>query len=462
MFSEDFDQRIVSQGKYFFEQIRDEKPTLFNTKKWIGRTMAWVMSNDDFKTQLFSFISVFPSLQTSQALMQHLREYFLAKPDNLPPILRHLMKLGTRGGLLGNKVLQKLIAFNIKTIGKQFIIGETTFRAMLTLENLREKGYAFTVAALGEKTLTKEEEIHYQQTYLQLLNDMEHHKYEWTAFPMTGISLNYVQDWGSAPIMQISIKLSGLFSKINVMDFENSVQEILERLKPIYRKVIQLEGTLTIDMEMYQLKNITLEVFRRLRSDAEFKDYPHLGIVLQAYLKETSEDLSKLIDWGKLNHLPFEIRLVKGAYWDYERILAEQKGWESPVWLQKAQTDMAFETLAREILNNSNLCYFACGSHNIRSIASVWETAKELGVPSSRYEFQLLYGMAEPISKAIKEAGGHVRFYCPYGKIVAGMGYLIRRLIENTSNESFLRHSFVENLDTEVLLQNPQKLLKQV
>lgn len=459
MFFEDLDQQIVQRGSFLFEQIKDKRPSLFDKKRWIGRMMHWMMSNEDFKNRLFAFISVFPSIKTGQSLMQHFREYFPENSNNMPVLFKPLLKIGTYG-LIGNKIFQKLIAFNIKTFGKQFIIGENASQAMATLQKLREKGYASTVAALGEATLTKEEELTYQQTYLKLLDDMAHHKYEWTAFPMTGLSLDCAQDWGSAPIMQLSIKLSGLFSKINAMDFENSVDTILERLKPIYRKVIQLGGTMSIDMEKYQFKNITLEVFRRLRSDNEFKDYPHLGIVLQAYLKDTPADLSQLIEWGKMHQLPFQIRLVKGAYWDYEVIFAQQHGWEPPVWLQKAQTDAAFESLAREILRNANLCYFACGSHNIRSIATVWETAKDLGVSPSRYEFQFLYGMAEPIAQVVKEEGGHVRFYCPYGDIVAGMGYLIRRLIENTANQSFLRHSFVENLDTETLLQNPKKLVK--
>lgn len=454
-FPEELDQKIIERGRYLFERIEKYKPTLFDKKHWIGRVMDWIMQNDRFKYRLFYFIDIFPSLKTGKSVIEHIREYFPRKDKDLPAVINFFINLGSYGGYLGSKILQYFITFNIKNIGRQFIIGENSIQAVKGVEKLRNAGYAFTIAVLGEATLSDKEGKSYQNLYLELLKDLGRHKFDWTALPIAETGLHYIQDWGYAPISQISIKISGLYSRIKLLDFENSIDQILKNLRPIYRKVIEIEGSLYLDMENYQLKSLTIEVFKRLRAEEEFKHYRHLGIVIQAYLRDSADDLNLLIDWGKNNNLPFEIRLVKGAYWDYEVIVAKQNNWTSRVWLEKSQTDAAFEALAYKILHNHSICYLACGSHNIRSIAAVWEIAKELEVPESRYEFQLLYGMAEPIGKAIKEAGKRVRFYCPYGKMVSGIGYLIRRLLENTSNESFLRQSFSQKLDRETLLRNP-------
>ncbi len=195
-------------------------------------------------------------------------------------------------------------------------------------------------------------------------------------------------------------------------------------------------------------------MYRRLK--LEFKDYPHIGIVLQAYLKDCEKDVNDLITWARKNSTPISIRLVKGAYWDYEVVKAKQNGWKIPVWTIKAESDACYERVAYNVLKNNDICHFACASHNVRTISAVIEMAKELKVDDSRYEFQVLYGMAEPVRRGILKSVGRVRLYCPYGDMVPGMGYLVRRLLENTANESFLRQSFVEEASLEKLLEDPE------
>jgi RHH-type proline utilization regulon transcriptional repressor/proline dehydrogenase/delta 1-pyrroline-5-carboxylate dehydrogenase len=212
-------------------------------------------------------------------------------------------------------------------------------------------------------------------------------------------------------------------------------------------------------MESHKYKNITLEVFRRLRAEPAFRAEARLGIALQVYMRDTERDLDELIAWARAERLPVSVRLVKGAYWDYENIIAEQNGWPSPVYSRKAETDLAFERCARKILEDRDLCHLACATHNLRSIAAVLATAEALNVPSDRYEFQLLYGMAEPVRKALQTQADTVRLYCPYGQLVPGMAYLVRRLLENTANESFLRQGFVEHADIGRLLEDPQHAL---
>lgn len=459
--NEDLDQRIIERGKLFFQLIQNQTPSLFSKNHWLGQMLDWSMRNQAFKINLFRFIDVFPVLTSRESLTQHIKEYFIKSGVNsTPAVIKHAIQWARFTGPLGAWVLNAFITFNIKQMAKQFIIGETTSDAVKSLERLRKNGFAFTVDVLGEATITEEESDLHQAIYLNLLEVLSKHQNHWAPL----IAANRLPtkldcDWDYAPLIQLSIKVSGLYSQIHPVDFENSVQAILQNLKKVYRKVIEVKGSLCIDMEQSQLKNITLEVFRRLRADPEFSHYPHLGIVLQAYLKETANDLEDLLHWARVQNLPIEVRLVKGAYWDYEFITATQNNWIQPVWLHKAETDIAFEQLSRKILENQDICYFACGSHNIRSIAAVMEIAKELKVPESRYEFQVLYGMAEPIRNALKELTGRVRLYSPYGEMIPGMAYLVRRLLENTANESFLRQSFSQHKKIEKLLQNPQKTL---
>jgi RHH-type proline utilization regulon transcriptional repressor/proline dehydrogenase/delta 1-pyrroline-5-carboxylate dehydrogenase len=206
-------------------------------------------------------------------------------------------------------------------------------------------------------------------------------------------------------------------------------------------------------MESYKHKGIIIELYKRLK--LEYLDYPHIGIVLQAYLKDNDQNLADLLAWAKQQNTQISVRLVKGAYWDYETVKAKQNGWAIPVWTVKAESDAAFERQSRMILENHQICHYACASHNIRSISAVMEVARELNVPDSRHEFQVLYGMAEPVRKGILKVVGRIRLYTPYGNMVPGMGYLVRRLLENTANESFLRQSFAEDAQIERLLEDP-------
>ena len=150
---------------------------------------------------------------------------------------------------------------------------------------------------------------------------------------------------------------------------------------------------------------------------------------------------------------------MKGAYWDYEKIISQQNGWVCPVFLQKPESDANFETCTRVLLDNESIVTAAFGSHNVRSIAHAMAYAEEKGIEKSRFEFQLLYGMAGPIKRALVEMGYRVREYSPVGELLPGMSYLVRRLLENTSNEGFLRAKFSENLSAAQLLRDPNDII---
>jgi RHH-type transcriptional regulator, proline utilization regulon repressor / proline dehydrogenase / delta 1-pyrroline-5-carboxylate dehydrogenase len=448
------EQRIINRSKEFFASISGEAPSIFNKGWWMGKVVDWSMNNESFKVQLFRFIDVLPYLNTSESLARHIKEYFSADNQDVPKV----MKWGARNagiiGKLTGKIMNMVIRTNLEGMAKQFIIGENIRDALKTIKKIRKNGFTFTVDILGEATVSRKEAIAYMDMYLELLAALQENCWQWA--PIGGHDL----DWGYTPLVNISVKPSALFSQTDPMDFEGSVRGVQQRLESIYRKVIEIGGFLQIDMEHHRFKDITLEIYRRLRAGREFRHYDHFGLVLQSYLRETDTDLKNLLQWARDSELPIAIRLVKGAYWDYETVIARQNGWEVPVYTHKAETDAAFERHSRLILENQDICYFACGSHNIRSISAVMEIARELNVPDDRYEFQVLYGMAEPVRKGLLHVAGRVRLYAPYGDLLPGMAYLVRRLLENTANESFLRQTFVEETEVEQLMENPLSTLE--
>ncbi|OGU16589.1 MAG: L-glutamate gamma-semialdehyde dehydrogenase [Geobacteraceae bacterium GWC2_53_11] len=451
----DLNERIIARGRALYSAIAGEKPALFASSTWTGKVMAWSMRHDQFKLQLFRFVDVFPTLTSSEQLTSHIRAYF-GEEDDMPPVLSSGARMAGMFGTLGGAMLAKLIAANIHEMARQFIIGEHIGEAVKRLGTLRSDGYGAVVDVLGEATLSADEAEKYIGTYLELLTALEYEQQSWSSLPGQGNSDG--MDWGDSPKINVAVKPTALFSQANPQDFEGSVQAILDGMRRICNKVVAVQGFLCIDMESYRFKDITLEVYRRLR--LEYRSYPHIGIVLQAYLHDTERDLADLLEWAVAENVPISVRLVKGAYWDFETVKAAQMGWQVPVRTVKGDTDAAFERLARMILTRHDICHFACASHNIRTVAAVIEIAKELKVPTSRYEFQMLYGMAEPVRRVILKETGRVRLYSPYGDMVAGMGYLVRRLLENTSNDSFLRQSFSEEAQVERLLEDPAETME--
>ncbi len=444
---------IKSKGEELFEAIRGESPSVFDKDWWAGKVMEWAMRNESFKVQLFRFVDVLPYLITEESLIRHIEEYFGADEHNIPAVFRWGAKGEGITGKLSSKLLAGTLKKNIVAMARQFIIGENMEEGIESIGKLRKDGFAFTVDILGEAAVSKKEAEGYQQKYLSLLARLEAQQEKWPSFEAEG-SL----DWGHAPRVNLSVKPTSFYSQTDPAAFDNSVEMIYQRLVPLVRRAQQIGAFICIDMEQYRYKDITLALYRRLKADEDFKKYPHLGVVLQSYLYDTEKDLEKLLAWAQAEKIQISIRLVKGAYWDYEMVNALQHGWEEPVHTTKAATDAAYERLARTILENQDICHLACASHNIRTVAAVLETAKALNVPEERYEFQVLYGMAGPIKRALKSIAQRVRLYCAYGELLPGMGYLVRRLLENTSNESFLRQTFLEDVDSTRLLADPEEL----
>jgi RHH-type transcriptional regulator, proline utilization regulon repressor / proline dehydrogenase / delta 1-pyrroline-5-carboxylate dehydrogenase len=453
----DLEGRILDRGRRFFAAIGDERPSLFNKSAWTGKLMDACMRNERFKVQLFRFIDVLPYLTTMDSFSRHLGEYF-GDEESLPAVLKWGLRGLGWGGSLAKSAVSAAVRKNLERMARDFIVGATAAETVARLQTLREQGFAFTVDVLGEATISEREADEYVAGYQGLLDALGQAQRAWPA--LGGGAGDF--DWGHAPRINVSVKPSALFSLADAADLEGSVRGMLARLKPLYRAVVALRGFLCLDTEMRRLKNMTFELYRRLRADPEFRTYPHLGLAVQAYLRESDRDTDQLLEWSRQEKLLVSIRLVKGAYWDYETVLARQNGWPAPVYTVKAETDAAYERIAEKILRNHDVCHLACASHNVRTVSAVAELARTLEVPAHRYEFQALYGMAEPFRKALLRTTGRVRLYCPHGQLLPGMAYLIRRLLENTANESFLRQTFVEGVERERLLESPRAELARV
>ena len=229
-------------------------------------------------------------------------------------------------------------------------------------------------------------------------------------------------DRGPIPAVNVSVKISALFSQIKAEAPDDSIEQLCERLRPLLRLAKARNVFINFDMEMHSLKDLTLRLFKALLDEEEFNDYPHAGIAMQAYLRDTPDDLEQLIEWAAKRRTRVTVRLVKGAYWDTETILARQRRWPVPVYEHKQETDAAYERLARRLLENSEVIDCAFGTHNVRTIAACLAEAEQLGLPPRRLEFQMLYGMAEPIKEALSGMGYRVREYCPLGRDAARHG----------------------------------------
>src|SRR6266700_1631835 len=439
---------VEQRGTRIFELVDKHPERLFSKAGFYQRLMALSMQDERFKTQLFRFVAVLPSLRRSSEIIQHLAEYFSDGNDGFSP----LVGMGVRVARLVPWISAPVLRWNVSEMARQFIAGRNPHEVIATLRKRRAQKICFTVDVLGEAVVSEAEADEYAALYGDLLERLARETRDWTDPLGKNAEL--------FPVVNLSVKISALYSQMSPAAPANAIAHLSTKLRPLLRRARELGAFINFDMESYALKNTTLELFKTILTEAEFKDWPHAGIVIQAYLRDSEGDLRDVIEWGRGRGTPFAVRLVKGAYWDYETTKSGQNGSNSPVFLQKPESDANFERLTRVLFANNSVVTPAFGSHNVRSIAHAQAVADELGIDPSRFEFQLLYGMAGPIKRALVEMGYRVREYCPIGKLLPGMAYLVRRLLENTSNEGFLRARFAENVSAKELLRDPRELIK--
>jgi RHH-type proline utilization regulon transcriptional repressor/proline dehydrogenase/delta 1-pyrroline-5-carboxylate dehydrogenase len=447
----DVERLTQAYGREIFARLGRDGPILLSPRWLDDRLMEWTMANEAVKLQLFRFIDVLPLLQTPGQINGHLREYFEEAGPTLPGWMRLAVRWLPRDGFLG-KLLARLTRTNATRLARRFIAGSTVEEALQAVARMRRGALAFTVDLLGEATITEKEADHHQQEYLRLIEGLSAEVNAWPEVPR--IDRDHL---GPIPRVNVSIKLSALYSQFDPIDPEGTSRAVRARLRPVFRAAQKHGAFVNVDMEQYAYKDTTLQIFRDILEEDEFRAWPDVGIAIQAYLTDCERDLQDLARWAARRGTAVWVRLIKGAYWDYETVLAAQQGWPVPVFTDKAQTDVHYERMTRFLLENHRHLRPAFGSHNVRSLAHALATADVLGLPPGSYEIQMLYGMADPVKEALVSLKQRVRVYTPYGELLPGMAYLVRRLLENTANESFLRASFTENVPEEQLLMNPLK-----
>ncbi|MGH7935905.1 MAG: proline dehydrogenase family protein [Chthoniobacterales bacterium] len=414
------------RGEEIFELVDRHPESLFSKAGVYQRMMAFSMRDERFKVQMFRFVDVLASLRRSGDIVEHLREYFAGMDNSIVP----MMQTGLRVAGIFPWLTALILRHNVSGMARQFIAGRDGTDVMKTLRKKRRQHIGFTVDLLGEAVVSETEADEYAGRAMELLETLSRETRGWSDPLGKNAEL--------FPVVNLSVKISAFYSQMKPTAPEEAIAHLAPKLRPILRRAKELGAFVNFDMESYAHKNATLQLFKALFTEPEFADWPHVGIVTQAYLRDAERDLRALIDWGRQRGTRFAVRLVKGAYWDYEKIVAAQNGWICPVFLQKPESDASFETCTRILLENESIVTAAFGSHNVRSIAHAMAYAEEKGIDKSRFEFQLLYGMAGPIKRALVEMGYRVREYSPVGELLPGMSYLVRRLLENTSNESFL------------------------
>jgi len=413
--------------------------------------LEWLLRDEAAKLRLFRFIDVLPVLVEDREVVEHLREYFGGQAVPFAGLVRVALGL-RRGGRLGEAIVAAGLRRGVRRLARRFIAGETAEEAIAAALAARQAGQAFTLDLLGEACVSEEEAGEYQRRYLQLVERLGAAAAGWPAHPR-------LDQAGARPLprINVSVKLSALYPYLDPIDPAGSARAVKARLRPIWEAARARGAHIQVDMEERRLKDLTLRIFMELAEEDAFLTSRDLGVVQQAYLKDAEADARRLCDWAGRRGTPVTIRLVKGAYWDYETAHAALVGWPSPVWETKRETDASFERLTRLYLEHGDLIDLAIGSHNVRSIAHAIAVRDALGLPPDRLEFQMLYGMAAPLARALAELGERVRVYMPFGELIPGMGYLVRRLLENSSNESFLRQTRVGHEGPEVLLADPER-----
>ena len=423
--------------------------------RFYDRLIDLTTSDDALKVELFRFVDTLPTLKSPHAVATHLREYLDRPGLRLPPGARQLMSmLGYTG--LGERVLSGAAELGATMMAHRFIAGSRVAEAAAAVERLRRGNLGFSLDWLGEAIISDAEAEAYQRHYLELIRDFSGLARQWPANAQIDES-----PYGKLPRVNLSIKLTALYSHFDPMAANATVEAVKLKLRPILNLARENGVFIHIDMEQHEVREVTRRIFQEILCEEAYRDWSDVGIVVQAYLRDSREEVEELLAWAKDRGTPVWIRLVKGAYWDYETIVAAQRGHPVPVYSHKTETDANYERLTELLLRNWEVLHPAIATHNVRSAAHAQALARVLELPARSVEYQVLFGMGEPIGAALADQGERVRVYTPCGELLPGMAYLVRRLLENTSNDSFIRHLDHDGANAEELLNPPDAMLSE-
>ncbi|PIQ92897.1 MAG: hypothetical protein COV69_00755 [Parcubacteria group bacterium CG11_big_fil_rev_8_21_14_0_20_39_14] len=400
-----------SLGRELLSLVQKEANSIWKPFYWKQLPLVWLGKNEILRERLLEFISDYSTLSSREEKLKHFKTCFFASPRNeLFAILKFIFLLEKLPFLKNAPVF--IIDSSVREASKHFIVGNSEREILKTVKKLEKEGASGNFDILGEEVLNEVKADANLKEYLSLLK-------------ITNV--------------EVSLKPSALNYN-------------LVRLRDVFRAG---HCGVTIDIEQYNSRDLIFEMFKKVLDEDEFKDNKQAGIAFQTYLKDWEDSLIELLNWVKRRKSPIKIRLVKGAYWDSEVNNALKEGRPIPVFTKKRQTDLAFERACQLLMENHNIVRIAVASHNVRSVAKAMALANVLNIPKEEIEFQVLYGMGHPLMKGIVKMGYSVKVYVPVGELITGMSFLVRRIIENTSQGSFVFQSFGSKASVEELLKNP-------
>jgi RHH-type proline utilization regulon transcriptional repressor/proline dehydrogenase/delta 1-pyrroline-5-carboxylate dehydrogenase len=431
---EDLEGPIMRIGTNFTARM-PRATRMFSTARVERRLQEMLMSDPALRAALFRFVDVRPACATPADVTRHLHE--LLAEAGASGHARRATSITARR--LATRPVAAIAATGVKQMAQRFIVGADAEDALPKITNLWKSGVDATVDLLGEATVTEREADRYAQRCEDALR-----------------TLAYAAKNHRDGDVNLSVKVSALTPLLRAEAPERGIAGARERLRHLLRVARDTNAHLHVDMESFDTREAITTLTLDLLAEPEFENGPSAGIVLQAYLTESPEHLEHLLDWAREHPRahPFTIRLVKGAYWDHEVVQAAQHGWTPPVFTERRECDRNFERLTKRLVDNAGLVRVAIASHNLRSISHAAAYADAKNVGNDMLEFQILRGLGDDTQAALAASGRRVRCYCPVGDLVAGMAYLVRRLLENTANDSFLAAA-ASGTNTAELLEAP-------
>lgn len=356
--------------------------------------------------------------------------------------------IGTLRGLIarvGEPVIRQALRQAMRLIGAQFVLGEDIEEGLKNAGEFTRQGFRFSYDILGEGARSDAQAQGYIAAYHDAIARIGKHAKGMPLF--------------AAP--SISVKLSALHARYSLSQKDRVLGELLPRLKGILLLAKEHNLTVSIDAEEANRLDIELLLFKELMADKELQGWDGIGFVLQAYQKRAFYVIDLLREWARATGRVLPLRLVKGAYWDSEIKHAQVMGLPGyPVFTRKEHTDLSYLACAEKMLAASDCFYPQFATHNARTIASIRVMAGRYGLAKDGYEFQRLHGMGEQLHSMLLEHN-HSRIYAPIGEHKDLLAYLIRRLLENGANTSFVNLLMDEDTSLQELLADPVAKAKQ-
>ncbi|MDK1252565.1 trifunctional transcriptional regulator/proline dehydrogenase/L-glutamate gamma-semialdehyde dehydrogenase [Cronobacter dublinensis] len=348
-------------------------------------------------------------------------------------------------GKSGEPLIRKGVDMAMRLMGEQFVTGETIAEALANARKLEEKGFRYSYDMLGEAALTAADAQAYMVSYQQAIH----------AIGKASNGRGIYEGPG------ISIKLSALHPRYSRAQYDRVMEELYPRLKSLTLLARQYDIGINIDAEEADRLEISLDLLEKLCFEPELAGWNGIGFVIQAYQKRCPFVIDYLIDLATRSRRRLMIRLVKGAYWDSEIKRAQMEGLEGyPVYTRKVYTDISYLACAKKLLAVPNLIYPQFATHNAHTLAAIYSLAGQNYYPG-QYEFQCLHGMGEPLYEQVvgKITDGKLnrpcRIYAPVGTHETLLAYLVRRLLENGANTSFVNRIADNTLSLDDLVADP-------